>query len=99
MTKTKKTFRIDSVLDVDPAKLGFENFTELANVAIRELIENRKTPATEAAEFLASLQREINKWRGYKESALQLWPNDHIEWLEKLILAHQQLSEAHILKR
>ncbi|MDA3906506.1 MAG: hypothetical protein PF484_10570 [Bacteroidales bacterium] len=99
MTKTKKTFRLNSELDVYPRHYGFSDFSEMANEAIKQLIETRKTPADEAADVVDEISMYISNWQAQRdypqtESSFSI---DQDEFLSALNLVYDLLIRTSIV--
>lgn len=101
MIKIKKTFRLDSALDVNPALYGYANFTELANDAISELLKNAATPADAAADIISFISTQITNLEAKRDYAQSpdAFSIDQAEFLAAINLVYDILIRTDIIKK
>lgn len=98
MNKQKKTFRIEPDINIDPAQLGFANFSELANTAIRNLIEQQKTSADVAAELVDEISVLITNFQAEEEYNTENFTTNDADFLDRLNLCYDLLINTKIIE-
>jgi len=97
--KTKKTFRLKNELDVNPAHYGFANFTDFANAAISNFIDEKSTFADEANDVAEEISKKIiyfQALRDYPQDE-KSWTAEQDEFLDTLNLIYELLIRTDVI--
>ena len=97
--KQKKTFRLEPDLNIDPAQFGFANFTDLANTAIRNLIEQQKTNADVAAELVDEISTLITNFEAQRDYEDPQFTEQDDDFLSALNLCYDLLINTDLIEK
>jgi len=99
MNKIKKTLRIEPDLDINPADFGFKDFTEFANTAMRNLIEQQKTNADAAAELVDEISTLITNFEAQNEYDEENFTTQDADFLDRLNLCYDLLINTDLIEK